>query len=461
MLEFLFLPRPVPRSQLRGFRRSRRTTRLRSIFTLVAVAGWLCSGSSPTLAQNVVASISWGPENSPYSFSEFDCKKNNIDTLLITGTIEFKHPDDTPDRASAPEMLLHCDNIIFGADSKITTRAGLRITAEREISGAATIVSNRAVAGADGALDPTLYAVRTKPPRPKGDDGGNGDNASDDPFHGHGSGEGVRGANGVRGADGAVGGDGSDGRPASRPARIILYARNYAPGTVVNLTSPGASGGKGQPGGLGETAGRGGDGGHGGVGGNATAFKSASRGGDGGNGGDGGTGGTGGIGGNGGDASNGGDLYILVIVSDPAHPGNQPAQRIWSNDGGLGGAPGIGGTGGGGGLGGIGAQAGCGGDPWKIEDWQLQPGARCGGQGTDGRKGDDGPTGLAGRWGHDGHQGEQGTNKMAYIKDPALAGIVDFSKLPLALIEDPALEDLSRPPYRVAEARPASAGGSR
>lgn len=400
-------------------------------------------------AQAVVMK-SWGPENSPYTFAEFDCAKNKIDTLIITGAVEFKHPDDTRDRDSAPEMLLKCNNIVFGVNSMVNTRASLRVTAEKVISGQVSIVSDRARSGADAVRDPKIYEVRARPDRPKGPDGKKGDNASDDITNGHGSEDGGRGTDGLRGEDGEKGQDGNDGRPATRAARIILYARNYGAGTVVNLTSNGASGGNGTDGGLGMYGGKGGMGGTGGEGGNSSFLKSASRGGDGGNGGDGGTGGRGGTGGNGGDASNGGDLYVLVIVSDPEHPGNAPAQRIWSNEGGKGGVPGGGGTGGMGGFGGRGGQAGCGGAPKKIGDWQLQPGARCGGQGTDGRKGDDGDTGLSGRFGHDGRRGEQGTNQIGYVKDPALAGLVDFSHSHFTYLDDPADQEVPVSPYRLA-----------
>lgn len=402
-----------------------------------ALAALLLVGAdSGVRAQQALEARSWGPEGSPYKFDHFDCAKEKVRSLTITGSIELRHPKDSADASSAPEMTVECEEIFFAKDSRIVSEAALRIQANKVMGGQITIHTVRSRKGADGADNEDIYKVRAKPDKPPAGNGGNGDHASDDPFDSHGSDDGGRGGDGERGDDGDKGLKGSDGRQATKAARIILYARTYATNTVVNLTSIGADGGKGRDGGRGQNGGRGGNGGAGGSGGNASFLKSASRGGDGGNGGDGGTGGTGGPGGKGGDAANGGDLYVLVIVSDPTNPGNAPGQYIWSNDGGKGGEPGNGGQGGTGGEGGSLGLAGCGGRPKNIGDWQVQPGARCGGQGRDGRRGVDGGSGLAGEFGKDGVRGEQGTNKMAYIKDPAL-GAIDWAFSPVAVIDDP------------------------
>jgi hypothetical protein len=383
---------------------------------------------------------SWGPQNSPYVFKGFDCEKEKVRSLVITGNIELRHPDDSPTLGAPPEIIIKCPEIFFAENSLVVSNASLRITGDKTMGGFITIQTTRSRTGEAGQRNEDSYIERAKPDQPRAADGPNGDHASDSITDGRGSGEGGRGSDGARGLDGSIGLKGNDGRPATKAARILLYSRNYQANTIVSLTSTGADGGDGQQGGRGENGGKGGDAGNGGGGGNSSFLKSASRGGDGGNGGDGGTGGTGGTGGNGGDAADGGDLYVLVIVSDPAKPGSPPGQYIWSNEGGRGGYPGLGGQGGFGGAGGAGGKGGCGGRPKKIGDWQLQPGARCGGQGLDGKRGLDGGSGQAGVFGADGKRGKQGTNDMAYIKDPALAWLLDWSTSPVALKQDPGLD---------------------
>ena len=410
--------------------------KIRRSYAALATLFFLLGGAAEVRAQQALEARSWGPEGSPYTFDHFDCAKEKVRSLTITGSIELRHPKDSAEASSPPEMTIKCEEIFFAKDSRVVSEASLRIQANKVMGGEITIQTTRSHKGSDGVYNEDIYKTRAKPDKRNADNGKSGDHASDDVFNGNGSGEGDRGSDGERGDDGDKGLKGNDGRPAAKAARIVLYARTYAANTVANLTSVGADGGKGRDGGLGQNGGKGGNGGNGGGGGNSSFLKSASRGGDGGNGGNGGTGGTGGQGGNGGDAANGGDLYVLVIVSDPALPGNAPGQYIWSNDGGKGGEPGNGGQGGAGGEGGALGLGGCGGRPKNIGDWQVQPGARCGGQGRNGLRGENGGPGLAGEFGRDGLRGEQGTNKMAYIKDPALAAL-DWSVSPVAVIDDP------------------------
>lgn len=376
---------------------------------VAATVGFLLISQS-SMAQTAMKSLNWGPAGSPYRIAAFECAKEGVGTILIDGIIVLEHPEDKPDVASPPEIYLHCDNFMFGKDSKVFVKSALYIRGEKSIGGAIDIENTRGGAGADAPVDRNLYN-RTK--AINGDDGrrgndGDGAVVSSDKYpFGKNADNGSEGEAGGRGADGIVGAPASDGRLGSAAAPITVKARTYLGGTTVILTAKGGGGSKGVDGGTGQDGGDGGVGGIGGRGGNSAAGRSAGNGGRGGAGGDGGNGGWGGKGGDGGNGGRGGDAKLLIIGDDKGNHGNPPSDWTSNLDGGKGGTPGLGGAPGRGGKGRPGGFGGCGGSGTNLIIL-YHPDGNCGAQGSHGKDGVDGQPGPAGQWGKDGDPGKFG-----------------------------------------------------
>lgn len=386
--------------------------------TKVVAAIVLLVQAAPSIAQTNMKSITWGPSNSPFKLPGYDCAKDGVGTILIQGTIELVHPDDTPERTSPPEIFLHCDNFIFEKGSKILVRAALYIRGERSILGAVDIENTRGIPGADAVGDPSWYAQTKAANGAEGGRGGNGDDAEDTSIKypgGRNADNGGQGGAGGRGMDGISGAPASSGRSGLAAAPITIKAGTFGAGTTIVMTALGGAGGTGANGGTGRDGGNGGVGGIGGRGGAAAAGRTAGDGGQGGAGGDGGNGGWGGVGGDGGNGGRGGDAKVLILADDKGNHGNPPTDWTYRLDGGKGGAPGLGGAPGQGGKGGAGGFGGCGGSGYNVGPIILHPDGACAGQGPHGRDGIDGQPGPAGKWGKDGEPGVPGGWTIGYV----------------------------------------------
>ncbi|WP_144063315.1 hypothetical protein [Caballeronia insecticola] len=375
-----------------------------------------CFAIGTASSQNAL--VSWGPEKSPYKIGSYDCKENNVQLILIQGTIELVHPDDKPGLSPPPEIFIDCDKIMFAPNSKVVTMAALYIRGETSIGGAINIENRRGAQGADGLFDPNADVVRRAPNGPDGPPGQNGDDAEDTSIKyplGRNAETGHAGGNGIRGQDGGRGSDASDGRDGSAAAAITLKARTYSPATTVVLSAIGGKGGAGGHGGRGIDGGDGGTGGTGGKGGDAAVGRTAATGGVGGAGGDGGNGGWGGPGGDGGNGGRGGDLNVYIIAEDAEHKGNPPSDFKYTLNGGGGGEPGIGGAPGAKGIGAKGGFGGCGGNGSNLGPIVFHPSGACAGQGPHGKDGRDGEPGPTGKWGRDGDPGRPGDWNIGFV----------------------------------------------
>lgn len=390
------------------------------ILQLSAIACAVLGCVQDTLTETPLKTITWGPTGSPYKLKGYDCAKEGVNTVVIQGTLEFVHPDDTLSTAPAPEIYLHCDNFIFVKGSKILVKAALYVRGDRSISGAVDIENTRGVPGADAVADPRWY-VRTKAANGRpGGRGSNGDDAEDISLKypsGRNADNGGEGGAGGRGGDGTRGAHASSGRLGASAAPITLKAGTYVAGTTVVMTARGGGGGKGADGGTGRDGGDGGAGGIGGRGGNAAVGRKAGDGGRGGAGGDGGNGGWGGAGGDGGNGGRGGDASVLIISNEKDNHGNPPAEWTSHVEGGAGGAPGIGGAPGQGGKGGAGGFGGCGGSRSNLGPFTFLPDGACAGRGPHGKDGIDGQLGPADKWGKDGERGVPGGWNIGYVME--------------------------------------------
>jgi len=376
---------------------------------------------STSMAQTSLKTITWGPAGSPYKLTDYDCVKERVATIFIEGTLELVHPDDKPDKVSAPTIVLRCDNFVFGKNSKIRSRAVLYITGNRSISGAVDIENTRGLDGKNAVVESHLY-IRTK--AAKGRDGGRGNTGGDalDTTVTYPAGRdaetGGEGGAGVRGTDGATGTKAPDGLPGAAAAGITLKAGTYGPGTTIVTTARGGDGGTGANGGPGQDGGDGGQGGEGGSGGNASWGRRAGDGGKGGAGGNGGNGGPGGFGGDGGDGGRGGDAHVFILTDGTGKQGSPPTAWNHRLEGGKGGVPGLGGPPGRGGNGAPGGMGGCGGTGSHVLNIGIHPAGSCAGQGArgkDGLWGGDAAPQPVGRFGRDGNSGVAGSWLIGYV----------------------------------------------
>jgi len=148
---------------------------------------------------------------SPYRMAQYDCAKERVNQVIIEGTVELVHPDDSPD-VSPPEIRLTCQRFQFLKGSQLRTRARLYVHGSEVIEGAVDIVNTRGADGADARANPSIDAVSRAPSGMRGTHGEPGDDGDD-------------GREGEKGDDG----EGGEGKRfdylGSRDLRYWLYGQ--------------------------------------------------------------------------------------------------------------------------------------------------------------------------------------------------------------------------------------------
>jgi hypothetical protein len=364
----------------------------KSMLKLVPVTlALLLAVTAQSLAQTP-KSVRWSGE---HQLSNYDCKSDYADELVIVGTVTIRHPDDNDPTSPSPVISIACDKLTFEGNSILQIASSIDVKVRVRASGTIEVLSIRGIPGQDAIRTPQIWK-QTKARR--GDDipgeGPGGGDAADCLNFGGGADPGHEGGHGGRGDDGfKTTPQGANGSPGGNGASVRFIVGEFAPGATIHVVSKGGKGGPGGLGGRGQDGGDGGKGGKGGKGGSGNNCHDPERGGQGGVGGDGGNGANGGRGGDGGAGGNGGN--VTVALRDGGAMSSEPPNLVV--DGGGGGAPGSGGEPGKGGLHGGGGDGGTGGNGDIFHGGGS--GGLAGPPGKDGKDGDPGPDGVPGAHG--------------------------------------------------------------
>lgn len=363
-------------------------------------------------------SIEWNDQT--LTFAEFDCRKEGLRELVITGIVTINREDDKDSRAVPKPLKVTCPVMRFSTGAELQTHSELLVAVDVLAGPEPTFRNTRGLLGVDAQPKTSAMVVRKASNGPEGAMGSpNGAKDNGDLLGLCRDGvNGGRGHNANHGQTGRSGEDGENGDPGFPAAKMTIAVGSFETGEeVLRVYAEGGAGGEGAKGGRGEDGGDGGSGGRGGNGGNSECLHAGAHGGHGGRGGDGGHGGNGGRGGDGGDGGAGGDVTFGLLEG-----GMRPAEYKLITTGGSGGAPGLGGDLGKGGAAGAGGAKGNGGNGLFKDGGDGNYGPP-GEPGEDGRPGEIGNAGVKGP---DGAKGGTGTWQDGPILPSILEQLKNF-----------------------------------